>query len=51
MDMPVFEKALDVQREPSRSVASFDLICDAFKILSAQGFVTEFVGREQLSGE
>ena len=51
LDMPGFEKAMDVQREQSRSVASFDQISDAYKQLTAQGFVTEFVGREQLSGE
>ncbi len=51
LDMDGFDRAMDQQRARSRTVATFDRISDAYKNLSAQGIVPEFVGYDSLHGE
>ena len=49
MDMEGFNSAMEKQREQSRSVATFAKVIDAYKNLSAGGFIPEFVGYDTLS--
>jgi alanyl-tRNA synthetase len=51
LDMEGFDKAMDEQRERSRSVATFATISDAYKKLSAAGFKVEFRGYQMLTSE
>ena len=51
LDMEGFDKAMDEQRERSRSVATFATISDAYKKLSAAGFKAEFRGYQMLTSE
>jgi alanyl-tRNA synthetase len=48
LDMEGFDESMEAQRERSRSVATFATISDAYKDLSAQGIVPEFVGYDQI---
>jgi alanyl-tRNA synthetase len=47
LDMAGFEKAMGGQRAQSRSVANFTKVSDAYKILTAEGFQSVFVGYDQ----
>ena len=49
LDMDGFDQAMERQRIQSRSVATFDEISDAYKNLSAQGVIPEFVGYQNLT--
>jgi alanyl-tRNA synthetase len=51
LDMPGFDQAMEQQRAKSRSVAAFAQISDAYKKLTAQGFVPEFVGYDRTTCE
>ena len=51
LDMEGFDKAMDQQRDRSRSVATFTTISDAYKKLSATGFKPEFRGYQILTSE
>ncbi len=47
LDMDGFDAAMEGQRTRSRSVVAFSEISDAYRDLTAQGFIPEFVGYEQ----
>ncbi|MBW1692800.1 MAG: alanine--tRNA ligase [Deltaproteobacteria bacterium] len=49
LDMEGFDKAMEAQRERSKSIATFDEISDAYKNLSAEGVTPEFVGYDKTS--
>jgi len=51
LDMDGFDRAMDQQRARSRTKTTFDRISDAYKNLSAQGIIPDFVGYDSLSGE
>jgi len=51
LDMEGFDKAMDVQRSQSRSVATYTGISDSYKKLTASGFTSAFVGHDQLTDE
>ena len=51
LDMEGFDKAMDQQRDRSRSVTTFTTISDAYKKLSAAGFKPEFRGYQMLTSE
>ncbi|MEN8244660.1 MAG: alanine--tRNA ligase [Thermodesulfobacteriota bacterium] len=44
LDMEGFDAAMDGQRKRSRSVVAFSEISDAYRDLTTQGFIPEFVG-------
>ncbi|MDX9818592.1 MAG: alanine--tRNA ligase, partial [Desulfococcus multivorans] len=46
LDMATFDRQMAEQREKSRSVVSFSQISDAYKKLSADGIIPEFIGYE-----
>ena len=47
LDMEGFDAAMDGQRKRSRSVVAFSEISDAYRDLTTQGFIPEFVGYER----
>ena len=47
LDMEGFDAAMDGQRKRSRSVVAFSEISDAYRDLTIQGFIPEFVGYER----
>ncbi|MFO7964547.1 MAG: alanine--tRNA ligase [Desulfobacterales bacterium] len=49
LDMEGFDRAMERQRDQSRSVAAFSEISDAYKKLTSAGFKPEFVGYDALS--
>lgn len=51
LDMDGFDKAMDAQREKSRSNITFTRTGEAFRKLSAEGVKTEFTGYAGLTGE
>jgi len=51
MDMEEFDRAMQKQRDQSRSIATFAKTIDAYKNLSAGGFKPEFVGYDALSSQ
>ncbi|VVS91110.1 alanine--tRNA ligase [Desulfoluna spongiiphila] len=51
LDLEGFDKAMEAQREKSRSSVTFTRSGEAFRKLSAAGVKTEFTGYEGLTGE
>ncbi|MCG6910788.1 MAG: alanine--tRNA ligase [Deltaproteobacteria bacterium] len=48
LDMDGFESAMEGQRKRSRSVTAFSGVGDAYRDLSAEGFVPEFLGYDRI---
>ncbi|PIP35176.1 MAG: alanine--tRNA ligase [Desulfobacterales bacterium CG07_land_8_20_14_0_80_52_14] len=51
LDLQGFDRAMEAQREKSRSTSVFMGIADAYKSLSASGFHPEFVGYDRLAAD